>query len=99
MKKENIKINNAIFIVTKEKSCPYYDVGDELKVETGTLSISSFKPACFYLAEKIKEVVTEQDNISRFTRHGVPQLRPNAQHHQFDCGGCTGLIHYQFKQT
>jgi hypothetical protein len=73
-------------------------VGEELKVENNTLSISSFKPVCLHLAEKIKEVVASPDNISKFSSPGSQQLRPNTQHANFDCGGCTGLIHYVFKQ-
>jgi CRP/FNR family cyclic AMP-dependent transcriptional regulator len=61
LKKEQKKLNNAIFIVTGEKSCPCYDVGDELKVESGSLSISAFKPVCLYLSDTIKTVVTAPD--------------------------------------
>lgn len=91
-------MNNAIFIVTSENSCPYYDLGDELKIESSSLSISSFKPVCLFLAAKIVEIVTAQNNSSRFSKLGSPQLRPKAQKTQFDCGGCTGMIQYKFKQ-
>ena len=57
------KKNNAIFIVTGEKSYPYYDVGDELKVESGSLSISAFKPVCLYLSDTIKTVATAPDSL------------------------------------
>lgn len=98
MKKENIKMSNAVFIVTGEKSCPYYEIGDELRVESSTLSISSFKPACLLLAEAIKTIVTSTDSVSKFSSFGSQQLRQNAQQPHFDCGGCTGLIKYMFKQ-
>lgn len=98
MKKESIKTSNAVFLVTNEKSCPYYDLGDELRVENSTLSISSFKPVCLNLAESIKTVVTTPDTVSRFSSAGSQLLRPNAPQSNFDCGGCTGLIHYMFKQ-
>lgn len=91
-------MKNAVFIVTNEKSCPYYDLGDELKVENSTLAISAFKPACLHLAEKIKTVVTSPESISRFSSPGSNQLRPNAQQSNFDCGGCTGSIQFVFKQ-
>jgi len=91
-------MNNAIFIVTAEKSCPYYDVGDELKVESGSLSISAFKPTCLYLSDTIKTVVTKPDNLSRFPQLGSQQLMSTAKQAQFDCGGCTGEIQYKFKQ-
>jgi len=60
LKKENIKMSNAVFIVTGEKSCPYYEIGDELRVESSTLSISSFKPACLLLAERLKQLSHQQ---------------------------------------
>ena len=75
MKKENIKMSNAVFIVTGEKSCPYYEIGDELRVESSTLSISSFKPACLLLAEAIKTIVTSTDSVSKFSSFGSQQLR------------------------
>lgn len=98
MKKENTKMNNAIFIVTDENCCPYYEMGDELKVESGSLSISSFKPVCLYLGTKIKETVTAADNISRFSQLASQKLRATSKQSQFDCGGCSGVIQYKFKQ-
>ena len=91
-------MSNAVFIVTGEKSCPYYEIGDELKVESSTLSISSFKPVCLHLADAIKTIVTSTDSVSKFSSLGSQQLRLNAQQPHFDCGGCTGLIQYMFKQ-
>ena len=98
MEKENPKLKNGVFIVTNEKSCPYYDLGDELNVENSTLTISSFKPVCLHLADKIKTVVASPESISRFSSPGSKQLRPNAPHSNFDCGGCTGSIQFMFKQ-
>lgn len=91
-------MKNGVFIVTNEKSCPYYDLGDELTVENSTLAISAFKPVCLHLADKIKSVVTSPESISRFSSPGSQQLRPKAQNSNFDCGGCTGLIKFMFKQ-
>jgi CRP/FNR family cyclic AMP-dependent transcriptional regulator len=98
MKKPTRKMSNAIFIVTSENSCPYYDLGDELKVENGSLSISSFKPVCLYLSEKVKEIASVPDSVSGFSRLVSHQVRPNTQQVQYDCGGCTGLIQYKYKQ-
>lgn len=98
LKKDTLKMSNAIFIVSSETACPYYDVGDELKVENGTLSISSYKPACLVLAEKIKKDVSASENGGRFVPPGTHQLRPGAQQSNFDCGGCTGMIRYKYKQ-
>lgn len=54
-------------MVTQESSCPFYDLGDELKIENSTLSISPYKPVCLYLAKEIKKIVTTEDNVSKFT--------------------------------
>lgn len=98
MKKKNKKTNNAIFIITKEESCPLYDTGDELKVESGSLSISAFKPVCLFLSGQIEKIVTSPDSVSRFPKLGSQQIRPGTQQSQYDCGGCTGLIQFKFKQ-
>lgn len=92
-------MNNAIFIVTSENSCPFYEIGDELKVENSSLSISSFKPVCLYLARAVEKSVTSPDSLSRFPQLGSNQPRAKTQQAQFDCGGCTGLIQYKFKQA
>ncbi len=91
-------MSNAIFIVTAENSCPYYDVGDELKVESSSLSISSFKPVCLYLSEKIQTIVAAPDSGSRFPQLGSRKLMSKGQDTQFDCGGCSGLIDFKYKQ-
>jgi CRP-like cAMP-binding protein len=98
LKKEKTKMSNAVFIVTNEESCPYYDLGDEIKAESGSLSISALKPVCLYLSEKIKEIVETPDSIRKTSLFNSPQLKFNEQPTLFDCGGCTGSIRYQFKQ-
>ncbi|MFW2366398.1 MAG: DUF4388 domain-containing protein [Desulforhopalus sp.] len=98
MKKKSKKASNAIFIVTKEESCPYYDIGDELKVESSSLSVSSFKPVCLFLSGEIEKIVTSPESMSRFPKLGSQQLRPGGQQSQYACGGCTGLIQFKYKQ-
>lgn len=98
MKKKNRTISNAIFIVTNENSCPYYHLGDEIKVESSSISISAFKPVCLYLSREVEKIVTSPESVSRFPKLGSQQLRPDMQKSQYNCGGCTGLIQYKFKQ-
>ncbi len=98
MEKKDNKISDAIFIVTNEDSCPYYDFGDELKVENGGLLISSYKPACLYLSKKIEQIVTSKNNFSRLSRLGSPTNNSDLQNSKYDCGGCTGLIQFEFKR-
>jgi len=98
MEKENNTISDVIFIVTNENSCPYYDLGDEIKVEKASLAVSSFKPVCFFLSGKIESIVQSKETFSRFHRLAVPKLHSGNQNAKYDCGGCTGLIHFEFKQ-
>jgi hypothetical protein len=55
-------MSNAVFIVTYETSCPYYGLGDGIKAERGSVSISSYKPLCLYFSEKIKEIIERPEN-------------------------------------
>ena len=97
MRKEKIKMSNAIFIVSAENSCPYYDIGNELKVESSSLSILPSKPFCLYLSEKLKHIVSAPDSGSRFPKLGS-QLMSKTKQAEFDCGGCSGMIQFKYKQ-
>jgi CRP/FNR family transcriptional regulator, cyclic AMP receptor protein len=93
MKKSVNKYQNAVFLITRESSCPFYNLGEELKVENFGLSVSSYKPGCLYLAQKITSIVTTKNSIS-----GFPQT--SSRNSKFDCGGCEGegLIHFEYKK-
>lgn len=92
--KERSRIfRDAIFIVTEERRCPIYNVGEEFKVENFCLTVPSLKPDCLILAEEIIKIVTSResfrdDNMSMFSSKKV----------RFNCGGCEGLIHFEFKK-
>ena len=90
--KQTEKIRDAIFIITDEKGCPLYNLGEEIKVENFSLSISSYKPNCLYLARKVTEIVASRDSFGGFTKLTGHKTR-------FDCGGCgDGMIHFEFKK-
>ena len=92
MKKPGEKYRDAVFLIIEEHSCPIYNLGEELKVQNFNLLISSYKPSCLHLAQKIANIVTIKDNVS-----GVPQM--SVQKSQFDCGGCEeGMIHFEYKK-
>jgi CRP-like cAMP-binding protein len=91
VKKQVDKLNNAIFLVTEEHSCPIYNVGEELKVENFCLSVPAFKPQCLYLSQSIMNVITTRATFSGLSRRTGPKTR-------FDCGGCQGLIYFEFKK-
>jgi CRP/FNR family cyclic AMP-dependent transcriptional regulator len=97
LKKKKEKIEDAVFIVTNEEACPYYDVGDEFIVENLSISIS-FKPVCIYLSENIREQVSQEQSFNRFPQLGHTKASPKTAKQRFDCGGCTGLIKFEYKQ-
>ncbi len=91
MKKLVNKLSDAIFVVTEERSCPLYNVGEEFKVDNFNLTVPSFKPGCLCLAEAIVKIITSKENYG-----GIPKF--GGQKPKFDCGGCEGLIHFEFKK-
>ncbi len=92
MKRQITNFSDAIFVVTEERSCPIYNVGEELKVEKFSLSVPSFKPGCLFLAQEIVNIITS----GRGSFSGIPKL--SAKKSRFNCGGCEGLIYFEFKK-
>ncbi len=91
MRKQRKNFRDAIFVITEERGCPIYNVGEELKVEKSSLFVPTHKPGCLILAEEITKIVTSKDNFSGFSKLGVHKSR-------FDCGKCQGSIHFEFKK-
>lgn len=82
---------DGIFLVTTEQSCPLYSVGDELKVEAFSLTVSDFKPGCLQLSNDLSEIVTAKEGFSTITAISRKKTR-------FNCGGCTGEISFEYKK-
>ncbi len=91
MKKPLEKYRDAVFVITEERSCPVYSLGEELKVQNFNLLTASYKPSCLHLAREIANIVTIKDTISR-----LPEI--GGQKPYFDCGGCEGMIHFEYKK-
>lgn len=91
MKKPGRRYRDAIFIITEERSCPIYNVGEELKIEQFCLSVPSFKPGCLYLAQEIAKIISSRDSLGGFSSI-------NNQKSRFTCGGCEGIISFEFKK-
>ena len=91
MRKQATKFRDAIFIVVEERSCPIYNVGEEFRVEKFCLSVPSHKPDCLCLAQEIAKIITSRESFVGFSKFGSEKPR-------FDCGGCEGLIHFEFKK-
>lgn len=89
--KKTGQLKDAIFVVTEERACPVYNVNDELQVDDIKLSVPEAKPVCLKLAQNIIKAVSEQSVHEKFTPQGVHKSK-------FDCGGCDGLIRFEFKK-
>lgn len=84
---------DAIFIVMEERSCPIYDMGDELKVQNFSLVASHYKASCLHLTSKIADIVTINKNVS------ATPSSTSGQKKQFTCGGCEeGIIYFEYKK-
>ncbi len=86
-----MEYRNAIFIITEERSCPIYNVGEEFKVENSGLTVPDAKPACLMMVRELLKAVTEKQTLERFSPYGVKRIK-------FECGGCSGLIRFEFKK-
>ncbi len=82
---------DGIFLVVDEEACPFYSIGDELKVEGFSLSVSGYKPACLQLSIDMSEIITVKEGYSSLPTIGRTKTR-------FECGGCQGKIFFEFKK-
>ncbi len=84
---------DAVFVVTRDQECPLYNVGDEFKVEHIQVASISYKPVCFFLMEKLKEISARKSDSGRF-------VNPHSQQTTvYDCGGCEdGSINFVYKK-
>ncbi len=82
---------DGIFIITKDDNCPLYNVGDRLTVNKEVLTLPTAKATCLTLAKTLLHVVSEADDYE--TVHYGEYKKIN-----FDCGGCSGLIHFEFER-
>jgi CRP-like cAMP-binding protein len=86
-----MQYRNGVFIITEEKRCPIYNAGEELRVNKGILTLPVGKPTCLTLTRDLIVIVTEDVPYERYRRGEIERFR-------FECGGCTGLISFEFKR-
>jgi len=86
-----MEFRNAIFVVTEERFCPIYNVGDEFNVLRDALTIPGVKPACLILVRQIMRITEGQETIKRHSVFGSQKVK-------FECGGCSGLIRFEYKK-
>jgi uncharacterized repeat protein (TIGR04076 family) len=86
-----MEYRNAIFIITEERACPIYNVGEEFKVENDALTVPEAKTACLMMVRELMKAVAEKQSMERFSPYGVKKAK-------FECGGCIGLVRFEFKK-
>jgi len=82
---------DAIFVVTAERLCPIYNIGEELRVEEFCAIVPEAKPVCMLLVEKLIEITNTKESFKRFSPLGVQKAK-------FSCGGCQGQIGFEYKK-
>lgn len=87
-----MRFRNGIFIITEDNHCPLYNVGEELKVQEGVLILPVAKPTCMTLATELIRIASEDESYERLQDGERRKTK-------FDCGGCTGLIRFEFKKA
>ncbi len=85
------KFRDAIFTVTEERSCPIYNVGDELRVEELCAVVPEAKQVCLILMETLIGITAQKGSFERFSQLGAQSLK-------FNCGGCQGKIAFHYKK-
>ncbi len=86
-----MQFRNGIFIITEEDHCPLYNVREELKINDGILSFPAGKPSCLTLIKELIAITSADNNYEKYS------LGMN-QKVKFECGGCTGLIRFEYKK-
>jgi len=86
-----MQFRNGVFIITEERHCPLYNVGEELEVDEGILRLPAAKPTCLTLTNDLIELASEDVAYEQY-------LQGSRKKTKFECGGCTGIIRFEFKK-
>lgn len=90
-KEQAVEFRKGVFVITEEKNCPLYNVGEELGVEQNWINMPSMKSTCLILAKDIAKLAS--DDVS-YEQHGVGETKKTL----FECSGCTGFIKFEYKK-
>ncbi|MGW8194358.1 MAG: DUF4388 domain-containing protein [Desulforhopalus sp.] len=86
-----MQFRNGVFVVTEEDHCPLYNVREELSVSEGALTLPAGKPTCLTLAKDVVEIASADTSYEKYTQG-------TSQKAKFECGGCTGIIRFEYKK-
>ncbi|MCI5147057.1 MAG: Crp/Fnr family transcriptional regulator, partial [Candidatus Electrothrix sp. AR3] len=87
-----MEFRNAVFVVTEECSCPIYNVGEEFTVHDSALAIDWDKQVCLIMVQELLKVLADTRLFERRITLG------GMQRAKFECGGCSGLIRFEYKK-
>ena len=85
-----MEFRNGVFIITEENNCPLYHVSEEFRISEGILTLPTGKQTCLTLMRELIDLTASSASYEKFTSSGSKKT-------QFDCGGCTGRIHFEYK--
>lgn len=86
-----MQFRDGVFIITEENHCPLYNAGEEMEVNEGVLTLPISKPTCLTLAKDLVEIASVVKKFERYKRGAQEKVK-------FECGGCTGLIRFEYKK-
>ncbi len=86
-----MQFRNGVFIITEERHCPLYNMGEEIYVDGGVMRLPAAKSTCLTLAQDIIKLVSEDMAYESY-------LQGTKKKSKFECGGCGGRISFEFKQ-
>lgn len=86
-----MQFRNGVFIITEENHCPLYNVREEISVKEGVLELPAAKPTCMTLANDLIQIASADSSYESVAQGTSSKAK-------FECGGCTGLIRFEYKK-
>ena len=95
-----MEYRDTVFVITEEHACPRYNVGDEFIIHDSAVSHNSGVSIernkdvclCLMLVQKVLKALSDTSPLEpRFTQSEMRRSK-------FECGGCTGLIRFEYKK-
>ncbi|MCW5212549.1 DUF4388 domain-containing protein [Desulfobulbus sp. TB] len=83
---------NAVFIVTEAHACTMYQVGDEFFIRDSTISAGRNNKLCVWLVQELLTAMSDNNLLKHRVRN------PGARQVKFECGGCKGLVRFEYKK-
>lgn len=90
-----MEFRDAVFMVTEERSCPLYNVGEEFVVRNSVIAIDQDKQVCLLMVDELLKALAAKKPPAHQIRR---QRRQEEQPSKFECGGCSGLIRFEYKK-